>query len=93
LRFRVRQIGGGSDKALCSKGTCAGRDPSLGQLKKPKLLLPQALSSTLIKMIEQDTKSKKSEQNEEKFYAKSMNKNYRPLSGFHTGEFIRFSDR
>jgi len=65
----------------------------LGQLKKPKLLLPQALSSTLIKMIEQDTKSKKSEQNEEKFYAKSMNKNYRPLSGFHTDEFIRFSDR
>jgi hypothetical protein len=66
--------GDGGDKTLCSKGTCAGRDPSLGQLKKPELPSPQALPSTPIKMMKRATKSKKSEQNEEKFCVKSTNK-------------------
>jgi hypothetical protein len=65
----------------------------LGQLKKRKLPLPQDRFSTPIKIMQQANKIEEVRTKRRKVLYQVDEQNHRPLSGFQTGEFIRFSDR
>jgi hypothetical protein len=66
----------------------------LGQLKKRELPLPQDPFSTPIKMMEQANKIEELRTKPRKvLYEVEEQKITGPLSGFQTGELIRFSDR
>jgi hypothetical protein len=81
------------DRTLDSKGTCAWQDPSLGELKNLEPPFLQDSSSGPIKMSNKRTKSKKPEQNEEKFCTKSREQKSPPGIPFSNGEFAGFSER